>query len=55
MPQQFPCAKRCGTPLTVADNANGGLVTVNVDGQARAAHRECPTSTSSATSATTGE
>lgn len=42
-PQEFPCANGCGTPLTVADNANGGLVSVNVDGHAKAAHRDCPT------------
>lgn len=42
MSQQFPCAKGCGTALTVADNTNGGLVTVNVNGHARAAHRLCP-------------
>jgi hypothetical protein len=38
----FPCAL-CGGPLTVLDNINSGLISVNVDGHARAAHRVCPT------------
>lgn len=42
-PQEFPCANGCSTPLTVADNAGGGLITVSVDGHAKAAHRVCPT------------
>lgn len=41
-PQEYPCANGCSTPLTVADNANGGLVTVSVGGRAKAAHRVCP-------------
>jgi hypothetical protein len=39
--QVFACAA-CGGPITVADNANGGLVSINVDGHAKAAHRVCP-------------
>lgn len=44
--QQYPCANGCTTPLTAADNLNGGLVTLNIGGQAKAAHRSCPDSTS---------
>lgn len=40
--QEFSCAAGCSTPLTVADNLNGTLVSINVDGHAKAAHRECP-------------
>lgn len=36
------CAN-CGGEITVADNfIGGGLITVNVNGHAKAAHRECP-------------
>lgn len=42
--QEFPCASGCSTPLTVADNLNGGLVSINIGGHAKAAHRECPPS-----------
>lgn len=48
-PQQYPCANGCSTPLTVADNANGGLVTVNIDGHAKPAHRVCPVPTETPT------
>lgn len=37
----FPCAN-CDGEVTVKDNLNGGLIAVNVDGRAKAAHRECP-------------
>lgn len=37
----YQCAN-CPGEITVADNANGGLVSVNVDGHAKAAHRVCP-------------
>lgn len=47
--QQFPCANGCSTPLTVADNAGGGLITVSVNGHAKAAHRVCPTPTAGRT------
>ena len=40
--QEFPCARGCATPLTVADNQGGGLITMNVDGHVKAAHRLCP-------------
>lgn len=39
--QTYPCAN-CKASLTVADNINGDLITVNVDGHARPAHRTCP-------------
>lgn len=42
--QTFPCAL-CGGPLTVLDNINSGLIGVNVDGHAKAAHRTCPSPT----------
>lgn len=32
----------CGGEITAEDNSEGALVTVNVDGHARAAHRTCP-------------
>jgi hypothetical protein len=38
---KYRCAE-CGGEITVRDNAGGGLITVNVDGHARAAHRACP-------------
>lgn len=40
--QEFPCAAGCSTPLTVSDNLDGALVSINVGGHAKAAHRECP-------------
>jgi hypothetical protein len=39
--QTYPCAN-CKGSLAVADNINGGLITVNVNGHAKAAHRTCP-------------
>jgi hypothetical protein len=42
---QYACAL-CGGSITVADSAAGRLVTVNVDGHAKAAHRKCPTANS---------
>ena len=39
--QTFSCAL-CPVPITVADGIRGALLTVNVGGHARAAHRECP-------------
>lgn len=45
MTQTWPCAN-CGGPLTVADNflpdGSRGLITVNVGGHAKPAHRTCP-------------
>lgn len=38
---EYACAN-CGGPITVKDNAGGGLISVNVDGHARPAHRTCP-------------
>lgn len=32
----------CDGEVTVQDNLNGDLITVNVDGHAKAAHRVCP-------------
>lgn len=40
--QRYKCAK-CPGEITVADNVGGGLITVNVGGHAKAAHRVCPT------------
>lgn len=40
--QEFPCAAGCSTPLTVLDNLNNALVSINVNGHAKAAHRQCP-------------
>lgn len=37
---EYVCAN-CGGPITVKDNVSGGLITVNVDGHARPAHRTC--------------
>lgn len=52
-PPRYACAE-CGGPLTVADNFNGGLITVNVGGHAKPAHRICPTDTSSGSEPTDG-
>lgn len=40
--QRYKCAN-CPVEITVADNIGGGLITVNVGGHAKAAHRVCPT------------
>jgi len=32
----------CDAPLYVSDNLNGGLITININGHARPAHRACP-------------
>lgn len=42
---RYECAN-CTGEITVADNISGGLITVNVGGHAKAAHRVCPTGTS---------
>lgn len=39
--QEHSCVN-CGGTITAADSMKGDLVTVNVDGQSRAAHRVCP-------------
>jgi hypothetical protein len=37
----YPCVL-CDGELKVSDNLNGGIMSVNVDGHAKAAHRRCP-------------
>lgn len=39
--QTYGCAL-CGGSITTADSVAGRLVTVNIDGHAKAAHRDCP-------------
>lgn len=41
---RYSCAL-CDRELSVMDNLNGGLITVNVNGHAKPAHRRCPAST----------
>lgn len=40
-PAVYTCAL-CPGEITVVDSARGDLITVNIDGHAKAAHRICP-------------
>lgn len=40
-PRAYRCAN-CPGEITVVDNADGELISVNIDGHAKPAHRACP-------------
>lgn len=42
MARAYACAE-CGGPITTKDAAQGQLMTINVEGHGKAAHRVCPT------------
>jgi hypothetical protein len=41
--KRYTCAN-CGGEISVKDNLNGGLISINVEGHAKPAHRVCPSS-----------